>query len=124
MHVSYHLITAPGSAEPKAVLCSLRITSGGSYEVIMLKDMAVIHMSEAEAARDFYAVLSKVRQGLEVIIEQDHLPVAVIKTPFSQTGPGRKLSECIALAKAYEEKLGYAPVPDADFAQDVQAGIG
>jgi hypothetical protein len=36
---------------------------------------------------------------------------------------GRKISESIALAKAYEEKLGYAPVPDEDFARDVQEGI-
>ena len=43
-----------------------------------------------------------------------------ITTPQS---PGRKLSECIALAKAYEEELGYAPVPDADFAADVRAAI-
>ena len=28
-----------------------------------------------------------------------------------------------ALDKAYEEKLGYAPIPDVDFANDVQAGI-
>jgi hypothetical protein len=46
--------------------------------------------------------------------------VAVIRTP---QGPGRKIGECIALAKAYEEKLGYAPVPDPDFAKDVQAAI-
>ena len=43
--------------------------------------------------------------------------------PSQTVGPGRKLSECIALAKAYEEKVGYAPVPDDDFAKDVQAGI-
>jgi hypothetical protein len=46
--------------------------------------------------------------------------VAVIKTP---QGPGRKISECIAPAKAYEEKLGYAPTLDPDFAKDVQAAI-
>jgi hypothetical protein len=46
--------------------------------------------------------------------------VAVIKTP---QGPGRKIGECIALAKAYEEKLRYAPVPDPDFATDVQSVI-
>jgi hypothetical protein len=46
--------------------------------------------------------------------------MAAIRTPQS---PGRKLSECIATAKAYEEELGYAPVPDADFAADVQAAI-
>ena len=89
-----------------------------------MKNMATIHMSEAEVARDLHAVLSVVQQGIEVIIEQDHLPVAVLKMPFTlQTTPGRKLSECIVLAKAYEEKLGYAPIPDANFAQDVRAGI-
>ena len=79
-------------------------------------------MSEAEVARDLHAVLAKVQQGIEVVIEQDNRPVAVIK-PSKSARPGRKLSECIALAKAYEEKLGYAPIPDEDFAKDVQAGI-
>jgi antitoxin (DNA-binding transcriptional repressor) of toxin-antitoxin stability system len=83
--------------------------------------MAAVHMSEADVARDLHAVLAKVQQGVEVVIEQDHRPVAVLMPP--QGSPGRKLSECIALAKAYEETLGYAPVPDADFAKDVQAGI-
>ena len=82
--------------------------------------MATVHISEAELARDIHAVLAKVQDGVEVIVEQDHRPVAVIKTPPK---PGRKISECIALAKAYEEKLGYAPVPDPDFARDVQAAI-
>ena len=77
-------------------------------------------MTEAEAARDFHAVLERVREGAEVVIEQDHRPVAVIRTP---TGPGRPIAECIAIAKAYEERLGYAPVPDEDFARDVQEGI-
>jgi len=82
--------------------------------------MATVRITEAELARDIHAVLAKVQEGVEVIVEQDHRPVAVIKTP---TGPGRKISECIALAKAHEAKLGYAPVPDADFAKDVQAAI-
>lgn len=46
--------------------------------------------------------------------------MADVRTP---QGPGRKLSECIAIAKAYEEELGYAPVPDADFAADVQTAV-
>ena len=53
-------------------------------------------------------------------MEQDHRAVAIIRTP---PGPGRKISECIALAKAHEAKLGYAPVLDPDFANDVQAAI-
>jgi antitoxin (DNA-binding transcriptional repressor) of toxin-antitoxin stability system len=84
--------------------------------------METVHMSEAEVARDLHAVLAKVQQGFEIVIEQDHRPVAVLK-PSPTGGPGRKLSECVALAKAYEARLGYAPVPDADFAKDVQAGI-
>lgn len=84
--------------------------------------MATVHMSEAEVARDLHAVLAKVQQGIEVVIEQDHRPVAVLKSSKT-AGPGRKLSECIALAKAYEAELGSAPIPDEEFAKDVQAGI-
>jgi antitoxin (DNA-binding transcriptional repressor) of toxin-antitoxin stability system len=86
----------------------------------MIEEMATVRITEAELARDIHAVLAKVREGVEVIVVQDHRPVAVIKTP---QGPDRKISECIALAKAYEEKLGYTPVPDPDFAKDVQAAI-
>jgi antitoxin (DNA-binding transcriptional repressor) of toxin-antitoxin stability system len=86
----------------------------------MIEDMAQLHMTEAEAARDFHAVLARVREGAEVVVERDHRPVAVIRAP---QGPGRPIAECIAIAKAYEERLGYAPIPDADFAKDVGAGI-
>ena len=82
--------------------------------------MATLRITEAELARDIHAVLAQVQQGVEVIVEQDHRPVAIIKTPQA---PGRRISECIALAKDYEDKLGYAPVPDPDFARDVQAAI-
>jgi antitoxin (DNA-binding transcriptional repressor) of toxin-antitoxin stability system len=84
------------------------------------RSVATVRITEAELARNIHAVLAQVQEGVEVIVEQNHRPVAIIKTP---QGPGRKISECIALAKAYEEKLGYEPVPDADFAQDVQAAI-
>ena len=86
----------------------------------MIEVMATVRITEAELARDIHAVLAQVQEGVEVIVEQDHRPVTVIKTPQR---PGRRLSECIVLAKAYEAKLGYAPVPDADFAGDVQAAI-
>lgn len=82
--------------------------------------MASVRITEDDLARDPHGILAKVRGGLEVIVEQDHRPVAVIKGPQST---GRKISECIAMAKAHEARLGYAPVPDADFAQDVQAEI-
>jgi antitoxin (DNA-binding transcriptional repressor) of toxin-antitoxin stability system len=86
----------------------------------MIEAMATVHITEAELARDLHAVLAKVQEGVEVIVEQDHRPVAVIKTPRS---PGRKISECIALATAYEERIGDTPVLDPDFAKDVQAAV-
>ena len=73
--------------------------------------MATVRMTEAELARDIGAVLDRVKQGVEVIVKHDHQPVAVIRAP---QGPGRKIGECIALAKAYEEKLDYGPVPYPD----------
>ena len=42
--------------------------------------MTTVHMSEAEVARDLRAVLAKVQQGVEVVIEQDHRPIAVLKS--------------------------------------------
>lgn len=86
----------------------------------MIEAMATVRITEAELARDLPAILAKVQQGVEAVIEQDHRPVAVIRTPPRS---GRRISECIALAKAYEENLGYTPVPDPEFARDVQAAI-
>jgi antitoxin (DNA-binding transcriptional repressor) of toxin-antitoxin stability system len=43
--------------------------------------MITVRMTEAELARDVHAVLEKVRQGMEVVIEQDSCPVAVLKAP-------------------------------------------
>lgn len=79
-------------------------------------------MSEVELARDLHGVLARVQQGAEVVIEQNHRPVAVLRSARG-AGPGRRLSECLALAEAYEARLGCAPLPDAGFAEDVQAGI-
>jgi antitoxin (DNA-binding transcriptional repressor) of toxin-antitoxin stability system len=86
----------------------------------MIDTMATFRVTEAELARDLHGVLAKVKEGVEVIVEEDHRPVAVIKTPPRS---GRRLSDCIALAKEYEQKLGYAPVPDPGFAADLQAAI-
>jgi antitoxin (DNA-binding transcriptional repressor) of toxin-antitoxin stability system len=78
--------------------------------------MEVMRITEAELARDVHAVIEKVRQGAEVVIEHDHRPVAVIKTPQFR---GRDIEECIAIAKAQ----GSHAIPDEDFAKDVQAAI-
>jgi antitoxin (DNA-binding transcriptional repressor) of toxin-antitoxin stability system len=79
--------------------------------------MARIHISEAEAARDFTALMAQVRAGAEVVIEDGALPVALIRSavPISSA-----ISDCIALAKKHEEETGEAPVLDPDFAADVE----
>lgn len=83
-------------------------------------DMAkhVIHISEKEAATtNVETLLAHVRAGAEVVIENDARPVAVL---HAAEPVRRTISECIALAKAHEEKTGKAPVLDADFAEDVE----
>ena len=75
-----------------------------------------LRITEAELARDIHAVLEKVRQGVEVVIEQDTRPVAVIKAPVVN---GRKISEVIAALEA----RGAHAVLGEDFARDVEEGI-
>jgi antitoxin (DNA-binding transcriptional repressor) of toxin-antitoxin stability system len=75
--------------------------------------MAQVHMTEAEVARDLHEVIAKVQRGVEVIVEQDHRPVAVIR---SHQPKGRLLSECIAIAEARGSL-------DQGFMKDVEEGI-
>jgi antitoxin (DNA-binding transcriptional repressor) of toxin-antitoxin stability system len=82
----------------------------------MIEVMAQVHMTEAEAARDFHAVMARVREGAEVVIDEGHRPVAVIRTPADG---GRLLSECIALAEA----RGSRATLDDGFMKDVEEGI-
>jgi antitoxin (DNA-binding transcriptional repressor) of toxin-antitoxin stability system len=49
--------------------------------------MAVIHVTEAEAVRDFAKVLAHVRAGSEVVIDSEQAPVAVLVPP-TQPGTG------------------------------------
>lgn len=82
----------------------------------MIDAMSTVRITESELARDLHAVLEKVQRGTEVIVEQDHRPVAVIRSAQPQ---GRLLSECIALAEA----RGATAIPDEGFMKDVEEGI-
>lgn len=73
-------------------------------------------MTEYEVTRDFAAVLDKVRAGVEIVVEQDHHPIAVIRSTREK---GRLLSECIALAEA----RGSTATLDEGFMKDVEEGI-
>ncbi|HEY1809773.1 MAG TPA: hypothetical protein VGG42_14495 [Acidobacteriaceae bacterium] len=81
--------------------------------------MATIRISEAEAARDFAALLARVRAGTEVIIESDLHPVAVLRLADDEPRP-RLLSESIALAREHARTLGDEPRMDPKFAADLR----
>ena len=78
--------------------------------------MAAIHITEAEFARDFHAVLAKVRGGAEVVVEEDHRVIAVLKPSPSK---GKTPGEILEALKARRSDA----VMDDDFARDVEAGI-
>ncbi len=82
----------------------------------IIKSMATVHITEAELARDVHSVLARVEEGVEVIVERDHHPVAVIRPPLQG---GRLLSESIAMAEA----RGTTAIPDQGFMKDVEEGI-
>jgi antitoxin (DNA-binding transcriptional repressor) of toxin-antitoxin stability system len=75
----------------------------------------VIHISEAELAKDVRSILQRVETGAEIIIERDTQPVAVLRAAAPVR---RKISECIALLPADS-----TATIDPDFAQDVEAAI-
>lgn len=80
--------------------------------------MAVIHISEADAARDFAGLMAQVRLGAEVVIENEARAVAVVR-PAVPAGPGRLLSELIAAA----ESRGSSIVLDCGFARDLEEAV-
>lgn len=80
--------------------------------------MVVIHISEAEAAGDFAAVIAHVRAGAEVVIENGSATVAVVRPPADPNL--RLLSESLRIAREREKETGDAPTLDPDFAADLE----
>jgi antitoxin (DNA-binding transcriptional repressor) of toxin-antitoxin stability system len=76
--------------------------------------MMTVRITEAELARDVRAVLEKVQQGSEVIIEQeDHRPVAVISSPHRS---GRPITDILREAKQRNSTVTL----DEDFGKDLE----
>ena len=82
----------------------------------MIEAMGTLRITEAELARDIHAVLAKVQEGAEVIVEQDHRPVAVIRAPQRS---GRPISEILRQAKERNSTVTLDP----DFGKDLEAVI-
>ena len=81
----------------------------------MIEDMAQVHISEAELARDIAAVLDRVQCGTEIVIERNARAVAVLRPAEPRR---RKLSE---IAASLSEQS--TATIDPDFAADVQSFI-
>ncbi len=64
----------------------------GEPRIIMA--MAVIHISEAEAARDFAGLMARVRAGAEVVIENGKLPWRFFMHQVRRAVPSRSASRC------------------------------
>jgi antitoxin (DNA-binding transcriptional repressor) of toxin-antitoxin stability system len=79
--------------------------------------MAVIHISEAEAARDFAALLARVRAGAEIVIDDDASAAVVLRVADER--PVRRLSESLRLAKEH----GSTVTLDGGFAADLEAVV-
>jgi hypothetical protein len=82
----------------------------------MIGDMGMVRITEGELARDLHAVLAKVRQGLEVVIEQDHRSVAILQPPHPS---GRLVSEILRDAR----QRNFTVTLDEDFGADMEAII-
>jgi antitoxin (DNA-binding transcriptional repressor) of toxin-antitoxin stability system len=82
----------------------------------MIGDMGMVRITEGELARDLHAVLAKVQQGLEVVIEQDHRPVAILRPPHRS---GRPVSEILRDARQRNSTVTL----DEGFGADMEAII-
>jgi antitoxin (DNA-binding transcriptional repressor) of toxin-antitoxin stability system len=79
--------------------------------------MATIHISEADAYRDFAGMLARVRAGAEVVIEDPASPAVVLRTVVEPSL--RRLSESLRLAREH----GSAATLDSGFARDLEAVV-
>ena len=78
--------------------------------------MAVIHISEAEAVRDFARLMEKVHAGVEVRIEGGAGTVAMVPLPAKR----KTLSEAIRLAEERNDDVTL----DDQFSHDLAIVIG
>ena len=73
-----------------------------------------LRTTESELARDVRAVLNRVEQGSEIIIEgEDHRPIAVVSAPRRS---GRPITDILAEAKRRNSKVTL----DQEFGKDME----
>ena len=85
-------------------------------DIMLAMARNIIHISEAEAARDFAGLLARVRAGGEIVIGDDACPVALVRPAEPHV---RLLSESLRLAKEHASNATL----DGDFARDLEEAI-
>ncbi|MEO7028652.1 MAG: hypothetical protein ABI147_04550, partial [Acidobacteriaceae bacterium] len=78
----------------------------------------VIHISEAEAARDLTALIAKVRAGENVVIETGIDAFSVVKVRAPRNRP-RLITDVLADLESRDSEV----LLDPGFGDDVEAGI-
>lgn len=104
------------ATQPMVCKFPLSANAGPQTKAAMIKAMDVVHMTEAEVVKDIAAVLAKVRQGSEIVIEEGSRPMAVIKRSVRA---GRMITDVITDLKA----RGSDVAMDDEFARDIEEGI-
>jgi antitoxin (DNA-binding transcriptional repressor) of toxin-antitoxin stability system len=91
-----------------------------SEDGAIILNMATIHISAADAVRDFDSILARIQAGETFVIERESLPVAVVAAPDPSP---RLLSEVIEAFKRTEAGMDAVPVLDPEFAEVVEERI-
>jgi len=81
----------------------------------MIVDMSSLHLTEAELMRDLASALDRVQSGIEIVIERNARPLAVLRAAEPRR---RKLSEIAASLSAQS-----TATLDGSYAADVQSFI-
>jgi antitoxin (DNA-binding transcriptional repressor) of toxin-antitoxin stability system len=80
---------------------------------------SVFHISEEEAARDFGALIRRVRSGEEIVVEESGRPVVIMKAAEDPAAVrGRTAVEILEGLARWEAEHGPLLI-DTDFAGDV-----
>ena len=79
----------------------------------------VIHISEAEAARDFSAVVDRALAGEEIVVRRDGKDVVKLSSMSEVRPKGRTLGEMLAMLKEIKATQGLATLDD-EFAADME----
>lgn len=77
--------------------------------------MAPLRITESELARNLHELLGKVRNGIQIVVEENHRAIAIIQPSETRR---RTIPDLIEFARARESENGPA-VLDPDFAADI-----